>query len=125
MAFPKINFTAGPIYSDLSEEQLTEAVDKVLNDKAYTKKAQQLGEVLMDQINKPLDRAIWWFEHIMRHPTLYSGRSPIHKLAWYQYFLLDVLLFLLAAVSVILYIVYLIFRCICCKKQTKDKAKRD
>ena len=27
------------------------------------------------------------------YPTMYQGKSPVHKLYWFQYFLLDVLVF--------------------------------
>jgi hypothetical protein len=76
------------------------------------------------QINKPLDRAVWWIEHIMRHPTLYSRRSPVHNLAWYQYLLLDVLAFYAAIVFFFGWIIFKIFVCCCCRKKSL-KSKKD
>ena len=58
-----------------------------------------------------MDRAIWWIEHIMRHPFMYEGKSPVHKLYWFQYFLLDVL----ALYLLILYAVFKIVKFIVCK----------
>ena len=74
-------------------------------------RAKELGRVLVDQIDKPLDRAVWWIEHIIRHPTLYAARSPVHKLNWFQYFLLDVLALYLAVVLIFAGIVYKLFAC--------------
>jgi glucuronosyltransferase len=88
-------------------------------------RAKELGSVLVDQINKPLDRAVWWIEHIMRHPTLYSGRSPVHKLTWYQYYLLDVLAFYSAITFFFGWIIFkIISYCICKTKKTGEKAKK-
>ncbi len=42
---------------------------------------------------RPLDRAIWWMEHVIRHPKLYAGKAAVHKLTWAQYFLVDVIAF--------------------------------
>jgi hypothetical protein len=75
------------------------------------------------QINKPLDRAVWWIEHIMRHPTLYSRRSPVHNLAWYQYLLLDVLAFYAAIVFFFGWIIFKIFICCCCRKKSLKSKK--
>ena len=88
-------------------------------------RAKELGSVLVDQINKPLDRAVWWIEHIMRHPTLYSGRSPVHKLTWYQYYLLDVLAFYFAITFFFGWIIFkIIFYCVCKTKKSVVNAKK-
>jgi hypothetical protein len=55
---------------------------QVLEDPKFATAAQEMGSNLMDQIDRPLDRAVWWIEHVMRHPTLYAGRTPVHKLYW-------------------------------------------
>ena len=89
-----------------------QALDKLLHDPKFAEAAKEVGSTLNDQITRPLDRAIWWVEHVMRHPTMYAGKSPVHKLYWHQYFLLDVL----AVYAVILYIIFQIlkfFICLC------------
>ena len=70
-------------------------------------------------ILRPLDRAIWWIEHIMRHPFMYEGKSPVHKLYWFQYFLLDVL----ALYLLILYAVFKIVKFFVCKLFFKSNLK--
>ena len=98
-------------------------LDSVLHDPKYTENAIKYGSVLNDQITRPLDRAIWWIEHIMRHPFMYQGKSPVHKLYWFQYFLLDVIAFYLF----IIYIVFKIIKFIVCKLccSSSQKAKND
>merc|ERR1712008_272169 len=110
-------------YSTMDEEQLYQDLDSVLHDPKYTENAIKYGSVLNDQITRPLDRAIWWIEHIMRHPFMYQGKSPVHKLYWFQYFLLDVIAFYLF----IIYLVFKIIKFIVCKLccSSSQKAKND
>ena len=100
-----------------------QALDKLLHDPKFAEAAKEIGSTLTDQITRPLDRAIWWVEHVMRHPTMYAGKSPVHKLHWHQYFLLDVL----AVYALILYITYQIlkFFFILCFCSDSSKEKRD
>ena len=83
-----------------------QALDKLLHDPKFAEAAKEIGSTLNDQITRPLDRAIWWVEHVMRHPTMYAGKSPVHNLYWHQYFLLDVL----TVYAMILYITYQILK---------------
>ncbi len=32
--------------------------------------------------SRPLDRAVWWLEFLIRHPGKNHMRSPVHDLAW-------------------------------------------
>merc|ERR1712173_483980 len=91
----RIGFGISHPYADLNEKGLYKDLKEVLENPKYLANARKHGAMLNDQINKPLDRAIWWIEHIMRHPKLYEGKSPVHKLYWFQYLLLDVLAFFL------------------------------
>ena len=50
-----------------------QALDKLLHDPKFAEAAKEIGSTLNDQITRPLDRAIWWVEHLMRHPTMYAG----------------------------------------------------
>ena len=99
-------------------------MDQVLHNPKYTQAAQNVGSLLNDQITRPLDRAVWWIEHIIRHPHMYEGKSPVHKLAWYQYFLLDVLAF----GAVLIFVTYKIIRFalkLCCGKSNNLKTKKE
>jgi glucuronosyltransferase len=116
-----MGFGIAQLFQTLDEDELYNALDNVLNDPKYTENAQKMGSLLNDQINRPLDRAAWWIEHIMRHPGMYKGRSPVHKLYWFQYFLLDVFAVILVALYIIFKIVKLLCMTLCCKDQTRSK----
>ena len=107
-------------FKDVNADNLFDALQQVLNDPKFGNKAQELGTVLVDQINRPLDRAVWWIEHVMRHPTLYVRRSPVHNLTWYQYLLLDVFAFFAALQALVTVVTYKILACCCCRKKRTE-----
>ena len=110
------------LFQRLSEDKLYEAVQKVLTNPSYKAKVSDLGSLLVDQINKPLDRAVWWIEHLIKHPSLASHmRSPVHNLTWYQYYLLDVLALFVFVILTVLYIFYKIISYMCCRRGSQDK----
>ena len=109
----------------LTEESLFEAVTKVLNDPSYTKKAEEWGRLLMDQITQPIETAVWWIEYAVRYPGMKHMRSPVHDLHWTQYFLLDVIAFLAVVILLIMTVLLLVCKfcfAICC---VMSKRKRD
>ena len=107
-------------FTSLKEDELINAINEVLHDPKYTEAAKALGSAMNDQITRPLDRAVWWIEHVMRHPKMYEGRSPVHKLAWYQYFLLDVIGFLMVVLYIIIKVFIFVIG-ICCGKSKVKK----
>ena len=56
---------------DLTSEKLFEAVTEILTDPKYTSKAQEHGQLVMDELTTPLERAIWWIEYAIRYPGTY------------------------------------------------------
>ena len=108
-------------YQDITEARLKESLDLILNDPKYTNRAKEFGALAVDQIEHPLQRATWWLEHIMRHPNEYRNKSPIFKLAWYQYFCLDVILTLTFILIFISSIIYKIVRMCCSLMAKKEK----
>ena len=95
---------------ELTADKLYNAVTKVLEDPSYTERAQEFGTLLMDEMTKPLDRAVWWIEYALRYPGMKHMRSPVHDLHWTQYFLLDVISFLAVVVFTVMFIVYSVFK---------------
>ena len=95
----------------LTSENLKEAITQVLNDESFAKNAEKHGDLVMDQMNSPLERAIWWIEYAMRHPGMKHMRSPVHDLHWTQYFLLDVIAFVALIVSIVIFVIFVACRC--------------
>ena len=110
---------------ELTSEKLENAINEIINDPKYAKRAQEHGQLVMDQMETALDRAIWWCEYALRHPGLKHLRPPVHDMNFVQYFLLDVLGFIALIVILVSFILFKCCKCCfrsCCKS---SKSKRD
>jgi glucuronosyltransferase len=67
---------------------------------------------LRDQPLTPLEQAVYWTEYVIRHKGAPHLRSAVLDLAWYQYFLLDVIAVLGLAVGCVVLIVYMTLRAV-------------
>ena len=72
---------------------------------SYKEKAVWLSTIHHDQPVKPLDRAVFWIEFVMRHKGAKHLRPAAHDLTWFQYHSLDVIGFLLACVAIVVFVV--------------------
>ena len=68
---------------------------------------------MRDQIESPLDRAIYWIEYVIRHEGAPHLRSSSRELSIYQRGLLDVIFFLSAVFVLILYLAISLCRYAC------------
>ncbi|KAM4854665.1 UDP-glucuronosyltransferase 2B15-like isoform 1-T1 [Thomomys bottae] len=89
----------------MSRKNLLRALDAVINNPVYKKNAMWLSAIHHDQPMKPLDRAVFWIEFVMRHKGAKHLRPLAYNLTWYQYYSLDVLGFLLACVATVTFLV--------------------
>ncbi|XP_068831879.1 UDP-glucuronosyltransferase 2B17-like isoform X9 [Capricornis sumatraensis] len=110
----------------MSTRDLLNALKEVINNPSYKENVMRLSAIQHDQPMKPLDRAVFWIEFVMRHKGAKHLRPAIHDLTWFQYHSLDVIGFLLACVATAIFV---ITKCclFCCWKfaKTGKKGKRD
>ncbi|XP_023564491.1 UDP-glucuronosyltransferase 2B31-like isoform X2 [Octodon degus] len=110
----------------MSSADLVNAVNTVINDPSYKENAMRLSRIQHDQPVKPLDRAVFWIEFVMRHKGAKHLRVAAHDLSWVQYHSLDVIGFLLACVATV---IFLLTKCcqFCCHKfaKTGKQKKRE
>ncbi|XP_035308686.1 UDP-glucuronosyltransferase 2B31-like isoform X2 [Cricetulus griseus] len=107
----------------MSSTDLLNAVKTVTTDPSYKENAMRLSRIHHDQPVKPLDRAVFWVEYVMRNKGAKHLRVAAHDLTWFQYHSLDVLGFLLACVVTVIFI---ITKCclFCCQKFAKGGKKK-
>ncbi|XP_040823471.1 UDP-glucuronosyltransferase 2B13-like isoform X2 [Ochotona curzoniae] len=113
-------------FKTMSSADLLSALKTVINDPSYKENVMTLSRIHHDQPMKPLDRAVFWIEHVMRHKGAKHLRVAAYDLTWYQYHSLDVIGFLLACVAIITFLFIksclLIYHTIVAKG---EKRKRD
>ncbi|XP_040823059.1 UDP-glucuronosyltransferase 2B13-like [Ochotona curzoniae] len=112
-------------YKTMSSADLLSALKTVINDPSYKENAMTLSRIHHDQPMKPLDRAAFWIEHVMRHKGAKHLRVAAYDLTWYQYHSLDVIGFLLAcvvtAVLIIIKCCLLIYHSIVAKGEKRKR----
>ncbi|XP_012864473.1 PREDICTED: UDP-glucuronosyltransferase 2B31-like isoform X2 [Dipodomys ordii] len=110
-------------FNTMTKSDLLNALDAVIYDPFYKENAMRLSRIHHDQPVKPLDRAVFWVEFVMRHKGAKHLRPAVHDLNWFQYHSLDVIGFLLACVATVIFI---FMRCclFCCQKFPKSGRKK-
>ncbi|XP_054409147.1 UDP-glucuronosyltransferase 2B7 isoform X1 [Pongo abelii] len=92
-------------FNTMSSTDLLNALKTVINDPLYKENVMKLSRIQHDQPVKPLDRAVFWIEFVMRHKGAKHLRVAAHDLTWFQYHSLDVIGFLLACVATVIFII--------------------
>ncbi|XP_026819752.1 UDP-glucuronosyltransferase 2B7-like isoform X2 [Rhopalosiphum maidis] len=96
----------------LSEETFERDVKLILTDTRFTENAKRMSTIFHDRPMSALDTAVYWVEYVIRHKGAHHLRSTAVKLTWYQYLLLDVILFFIIIALLLIYICYFITKCI-------------
>ncbi|XP_035692833.1 UDP-glucuronosyltransferase 2C1-like [Branchiostoma floridae] len=86
----------------VTSEEVAQAITSVISDASYKEKANQISTHLRDQPQSPMERAVWWIEHVIKHGGLPHLRSRAPELPFYQYYLLDVIALIVAVISAVL-----------------------
>ncbi|XP_066278641.1 UDP-glucuronosyltransferase 2C1-like [Branchiostoma lanceolatum] len=114
-------------FNTVTAEQLYQAILHVATNNSYQETAALLSRLHRDQPQSPMERAVWWIEHVIKHGRLPHLRARAVELPWYQYYLLDVAVFLLAVCLAVLGTVWcscsFIVRKICCKSGGRPKSQ--
>ncbi|XP_046745423.1 UDP-glucosyltransferase 2-like [Diprion similis] len=96
-------------YLKISKESFSEALAEVLTNPMYQSNAAQFSRLFKDRPLSPMDEAIFWVEYVIRNggePLKSSGRH----LYWFQYYLIDVILFLLIITSLVIVVLFTFVR---------------
>jgi len=105
-------------WHEVTEESFSYAIEEVLTNPSYKEAISELSNLIMDQPQHPLERAVWWLEYLLRHPHNSGMESPTHQLYWFQYFLLDILAIFIAGV-IVLFMIFKKLIAVCRRKTEK------
>eukprot|EP00058_Branchiostoma_floridae_P004419 XP_002589907.1 hypothetical protein BRAFLDRAFT_81965 [Branchiostoma floridae] len=114
-------------FHTLTSETMYQGITQVITGNSYRETAARLSRLHRDQPQPPMERAVWWIKHVIKHGGLPHLRARAVDLPWYQYYLLDVAAFLLAVCTAVLGTVWyscsFICRKMCCKSGGKLKSQ--
>ncbi|CAG9860676.1 unnamed protein product [Phyllotreta striolata] len=89
----------------LTKDKLKAALLEVAQNKKYKENVIKGKAIINDQPMKGVEKAVWWIEYVLRHNGAKHLRSAAADMSFYNYFMVDVVLFLLACVILTVYIV--------------------
>ena len=71
---------------------------------------EKVSDLMRDQMESPLDRAVYWIEYVIRHKGAPHLRTASRKLSFFQRSLFDVLMFVVGCSVFFLFLVSQFFR---------------
>ncbi|XP_030764393.1 UDP-glucuronosyltransferase 2C1-like isoform X3 [Sitophilus oryzae] len=86
---------------NFTEENFEQYILELLNNPKYRENAQRRSRLFHDRPMKPMDTAVYWVEYVIRNNGAKHLRVAGADQAWYEYYLVDVSLFLLACLVVV------------------------
>ncbi|XP_065148058.1 UDP-glucuronosyltransferase 2A2-like [Paramisgurnus dabryanus] len=101
-----------------------DALKEVLFNSSYRESMQRLSRLHHDQPMKPLDRAVFWIEFVMRNGGAPHLRSQSFRMSWIAYHSIDVIFTLMVAIFMFLFVTVYIIRYFCLIL-LKKKVKRE
>ncbi|KAM9753151.1 UDP-glucuronosyltransferase 2C1-like isoform 1-T2 [Menidia menidia] len=90
-----------------------EALTTILYNSTFKENMQRLSKLHRDQPIKPLDQAMFWIEYVMRHKGARHLQTQSHRMSWFVYSSLDVILTLLAVGLFLTFICISLVRLFC------------
>ncbi|XP_023036443.1 UDP-glycosyltransferase UGT5 [Drosophila willistoni] len=87
-------------FQKLNSKDLRAAIERITSVRSYSERVQAISQRYRDQQQKPLDNAVFWVEHVVRHKGADYLKSAGQRLNWWQYHIVDVLAVI--SISVIL-----------------------
>ncbi|KAF2888037.1 hypothetical protein ILUMI_18136 [Ignelater luminosus] len=111
-------------YRELTEDKLTDLIQEVLTNPIYAYNAKRRSNIMRDQPMTPLERGVFWVEYVLRHKGAKHLRLAALNLAWYQYLLLDVIIFVIAVLLITFVTLrFVVRKCVSSKKKTRQVSK--
>lgn len=116
--------------ADFTAESLVEGIQRILTDQEIQSSIALASEVLKNKPDTPGQRASFWVNHVVKHGHKHL-RSGAFELNIFQFYMVDVILFLVVMLKIMLLLLYCsckyCCRCClrCCASQVRGKSKED
>lgn len=119
-------------FDNLTVEALNETVREVIENPIYKQNIIKLNEFLNDTALSGLETAVWWIEYAIRNNGTSQLKDVNIDIPLYQYYLLDVVSFVLLVLAIVVYVPYKILgfchrklRKLFSRKTKEIKGKKD
>lgn len=111
-------------FPDITKETLKSTLTELLEDPSYKKNAELTSRIFRDRPECPRETAMYWVDYVIRYKGAPHIRSAGLDLAWYEFYLIDVIATLVLGVAICVTFVYLAIQFLIGKtRQSKIKQK--
>jgi glucuronosyltransferase len=109
-------------YPNLTEVSLSWALNEVLDNPKYKTNTLKIANLLKDQPQTPMERAIFWIEYVLRNDGAHYMQSSAQYLNFGEYYNLDVYAMFAAIIILIIIVpIYVVKKILGCFKGRKLK----
>ncbi|KAF5298203.1 hypothetical protein FQA39_LY02627 [Lamprigera yunnana] len=112
-------------FTELTEEKFEHVINEVLYNLKYAENAKWRSKIMHDEPMKPLEKAMFWIEYVLRHNGARHLRTAALDLYWYQMLGLDVLAFTLIVIAGVAWYLCKYFKFVFGKKTSTKSQKQD
>ncbi|XP_026735436.1 UDP-glucuronosyltransferase 2B31-like [Trichoplusia ni] len=94
----------------LTVEKFKNTIIEVISNDSYRRNIIKLRGLMRDEVQTPLERAVWWTEYVLRHGGAKHLRSPAAIISWAEYLELELVLTIMAGLllSLVIFIAIVI-----------------
>lgn len=97
-------------FSKLEKHTFKNAILELIQNSKYRSKIKDISLIIKDRPMIGLERAVWWTEYVLRHRGAPYFRPTVVDMPWYQYFLLDIITYILLIFLTTIFVLYKIVR---------------
>ncbi|XP_012258117.3 uncharacterized protein LOC105687230 [Athalia rosae] len=93
-----------------TDDQVYDTIMKVATDSKYKENVKKVSACWRDDLNHPLDRAIYWVEYVVKHDGVKHLKAAVTEQTFVQYLLLDVAFVILTTLVLSFFAIRQMFR---------------
>ncbi|XP_055838426.1 UDP-glycosyltransferase UGT5-like [Episyrphus balteatus] len=108
-------------FQEITADILKTSLMELIENPSYKENIQRISNIFRDRPLCPRETAMYWIEYVIRHRGARQIRSAGLDLAWYQFYLLDVIGFVLFIVSIMCGITFVALRKLFKRQNVKEK----
>lgn len=110
---------------NITEPLLAETLRELLETPRYADAAEKAASLFRDQPETPMERAVFWVEHLLQHRDVDHLRLGSRDLNWFQRNLIDVYAVLFVLSNIPGTLVFLCVRKCCCSKKKASGGRKN
>ena len=97
-------------FDNLSEQTVTDALKKALNDEQIQTKAKENSKIVRDRPMTPQQLVVYWVEYVIRHEGAHHLKAAARNLSYIELHNIDVYLTFIALILFIIYVKYVLIK---------------